>query len=545
MRIKSLKIERFRCFGADPITVDFSKGNYFVVVGPNGAGKSNLVEAIRWATGSRSITSDNVDISDFHGCDSEKPLLSEIQLADPIQKGDTFNHLHQVHYLAISAREYSKGDQKGDIRASSLALSAERQPIMMDVPIPRAKNKQFSDEEKEAFLKPLPLTVRDLRSDLSIFFLDPTNFEYNLSTRRGSLLSALTKVMGADLFREDAKVEFKGNSRRRKDVIKELTDEIGGILQSDRADAILQSARDFMAEQMELPKDALGLSLTLPSGQDLISKLSLLARDGHDSPAIPVESCGKGYSALAMVGLFRSLTLADVKPGFVLLVEEPESFLAPAVRSAFANQLREFASAGNQVIIVTHSPEFIDPYEPGEVIRLTKADGKTQVRQWPVGTGKPTFDKALKFVEPNLGKMMFARRLLFVEGADDIAAVRAALKLKSVDPAFFGLEVIRMDGKTNCKAFHSYVSGFGIPHAFLLDADAKPNAQAMDATGKTWKLFDPDLEGVLGTVKVSGSNSSNVYGIVSAFADWPALKASHPKFAEPIEGVLTELGITP
>lgn len=53
MRLRYIKLAGFKSF-ADVVKVEVS-GNLTGVVGPNGCGKSNIIDAVRWVLGERSI----------------------------------------------------------------------------------------------------------------------------------------------------------------------------------------------------------------------------------------------------------------------------------------------------------------------------------------------------------------------------------------------------------------------------------------------------------------------------------------------------------
>ena len=53
MRLKRIDLEGFKSF-CDPVTIVFDH-SIVGVVGPNGCGKSNVLDAIRWVMGERSV----------------------------------------------------------------------------------------------------------------------------------------------------------------------------------------------------------------------------------------------------------------------------------------------------------------------------------------------------------------------------------------------------------------------------------------------------------------------------------------------------------
>ena len=66
------------------------------------------------------------------------------------------------------------------------------------------------------------------------------------------------------------------------------------------------------------------------------------------------------------------------------MVEEPEIYLHPQARRVVSNKFDEFVNLNstnrNQVIITTHSSEFIRNTDIGNIIIVKKVDGKTYTK---------------------------------------------------------------------------------------------------------------------------------------------------------------------
>jgi len=73
--------------------------------------------------------------------------------------------------------------------------------------------------------------------------------------------------------------------------------------------------------------------------------------------------------------------LLDPKPHPLLCVEEPENQLYPSLLWDLAEEFRAYASRGGQVFVTTHSPDFLNAVQLGEVFWLVKHKGYTQVHR--------------------------------------------------------------------------------------------------------------------------------------------------------------------
>lgn len=73
--------------------------------------------------------------------------------------------------------------------------------------------------------------------------------------------------------------------------------------------------------------------------------------------------------------------LYDPKPHPLLCVEEPENQLYPKLLPELAEEFRSYAIRGGQVFISTHSPDFLNACELGEVFWIVKKDGYSEIRR--------------------------------------------------------------------------------------------------------------------------------------------------------------------
>lgn len=84
-------------------------------------------------------------------------------------------------------------------------------------------------------------------------------------------------------------------------------------------------------------------------------------------------------------GTIKMLTylvlLNDPEPHPLLCVEEPENQLYPSLLEELAEEFRNYANKGGQVLVSTHSPDFLNAARLGEVFWLVKKDGYTEIRR--------------------------------------------------------------------------------------------------------------------------------------------------------------------
>lgn len=73
--------------------------------------------------------------------------------------------------------------------------------------------------------------------------------------------------------------------------------------------------------------------------------------------------------------------LNDPKPHTLLCIEEPENQLYPTLMAELAEEFRDYANRGGQVMVSTHSPDLLNAMNLDEVFWLVKKDGLSQIRR--------------------------------------------------------------------------------------------------------------------------------------------------------------------
>ncbi|WP_282276101.1 AAA family ATPase [Stenotrophomonas sp. PS02297] len=88
------------------------------------------------------------------------------------------------------------------------------------------------------------------------------------------------------------------------------------------------------------------------------------------------------YVSDGTIKMFAYLVLLhDPKPHPLLCVEEPENQLYPRLMAELAEEFRLYANRGGQVLVSTHSPDFLNAIELDEVCWLVKRNGYTEIRR--------------------------------------------------------------------------------------------------------------------------------------------------------------------
>ena len=120
------------------------------------------------------------------------------------------------------------------------------------------------------------------------------------------------------------------------------------------------------------------------------------------------------YVSDGTIKMFAYLVLLhDPKPHPLLCVEEPENQLYPKLMTELAEEFRLYAQRGGQVLVSTHSPDFLNAVNLEEVIWLVKSGGETQIR-------RAKDDEQIAAYMADGDKMGFLWKQGFFEGADPV-----------------------------------------------------------------------------------------------------------------------------
>ena len=118
------------------------------------------------------------------------------------------------------------------------------------------------------------------------------------------------------------------------------------------------------------------------------------------------------YVSDGTIKMFAYLVLLhDPKPHPLLCVEEPENQLYPKLMSELAEEFRLYADRGGQVLVSTHSPDFLNAVALDEVCWLVKKDGATEIR-------RARDDDQIKAYMADGDQMGYLWKQGFFEGAD-------------------------------------------------------------------------------------------------------------------------------
>lgn len=166
-------------------------------------------------------------------------------------------------------------------------------------------------------------------------------------------------------------------------------------------------------------------------------------------------------------------------PGYMLLIDEPETALHPnAIRAASKHLYGLAEDNAWQVMLATHSPLFIDPLQDHTtIVRLARTDANPSPRTFRSDSVSFTSEekdnlKILNRFDQGLAEMFFGQLPVLVEGDTEFAAFELLIE---EDLAAFPLAtkpvLVRARGKHTMLLIMKILEQFEVPFSVLHDAD--------------------------------------------------------------------------
>jgi ABC-type branched-subunit amino acid transport system ATPase component len=240
-------------------------------------------------------------------------------------------------------------------------------------------------------------------------------------------------------------------------------------------------------------------------------------------------------------------------PGYLLLIDEPENALHPMASRAAQRHLYKLAESPDwQVIMTTHSPYFINPFEDHTtIVRLERSDDAegTPVSPRTYRSDLIDFDgddkerlKALQNIDSSFSEVFFGSYPVLVEGDTEHAAFMASILERQHD-LVNKLTIVRARGKAILTPLIKVLSHFRIDFSIVHDCDPPFNKNG-DGNGmwtENGKIRDaiitarangitvrhrisvPDFERLLGGSEESKDKPLNTYLNVSKDDDLAAI----------------------
>ncbi|WP_442846426.1 ATP-dependent nuclease [Leeuwenhoekiella sp. H156] len=524
MKIESLRIENFRAFKDE--TIDFD--DYTSFVGPNGVGKSTVFHALNlFFRQSKDSQTDLLKLSanDFHHSNTSQPIKITVMfssLSDQA-KEDLADYVRQNKLIVTAIANYDSITEKAEVKqyGNRLGMEEFRKFFEADkngAKAPELKEifKSFRDKYSEinsanskadmisalhdyesknpdkCILIPsedqfygVSRGVNKLESHLQWIFVpaikDAT--EESEESTRSALGQLLARTVRSKVSFDERIRELRNNVRNEYqkllDAEQETLDDISGSLQNRLANW----AHPNITASIQWKQD--------PDKSIKIEEPLAGLRVGERGFEGELSRFGHGLQRSYMLALLQELSTfqSENVPTLIMGIEEPELFQHPPQARYLAETLLELSQASSQIIICTHSPLFI-PGDSFDKIRLACEQGEpseTKIKRLTYDSlakelhavGEKLVSesgmvaKLYPSLNPVVNEMFFCKKLILVEGHEDIAYISSYLLLTEKMNEFrrHGCHIVPVEGKNKLIKPLAMAKLLNIPTMVIYDSD--------------------------------------------------------------------------
>lgn len=493
MYISSVSIDNFRNF-KNNTTINFNEGMN-VIIGHNNSGKSNLLKALELVLSLNSVKRLSVD--DFNKeltIDELKESSPKVTISVYFTESENEEEFSEDLITVSNWLIELKKPYQAKLTYSFYLPEKEEEEYINAMKSESSKSiEDYWHLLKHKFLRKYRTSVyggdtllkqvaeTESLNKIDFQFIDAIrDVERDLFTGRNTLLREVI-----DFFMD---YEIKNNTE--KDKSKKIQEQEIEKLKKDfsiNAAALIKTLQDRMEhgkkEMLSYAKDT-GASFgnAIPDfdgnilDSELYSALRLIVKY-ETGITIPATHNGLGYNNLIYMSLLLAKMQKDASGDYlgsnaksfpVLVIEEPEAHLHPAMQYKFLKFLRENGKhKARQIFITTHSPNITSAVTLNELMCLHRTV-KNELNIAYLGKIFENDPKGKAFIERFLdttrSDMLFAKSVIFVEGLAEQLTMSIFAKYMGCDLEGNHVAVINVNGRY----FNHFLKLFDTSQKFTL-----------------------------------------------------------------------------
>lgn len=438
MILEKINIRHYRSI--ENISIIMPKNKPLILFGPNNAGKSNILSAFDRILGERFPTFIDVEDSDYFMRDKNNNPTIDINV-----KFDS-------PYYADKYKSYS-----------SIFLTYGVGGKINENLIHDGNNKKLYINS-------------DARECFKSFLLDAnrnTNFHFNYSNKY-SLLSKFNKSLH-DSLTDDDKKELSYSFENIKSVFENKT-QFANMFTIFK-DSIEESVKGFIHH--------LEADFSAYDPNNFAKSLRINAFENSEVRSF--DEFGTGEQQILVMAFAKAYMEAFKGRNFLFILEEPEANLHPLAQKWLKKYIYDLCESGLQIIISTHSPNFINPSNLEGLVRVFKDEGVTKTIQLDTTKLKQVLIETgvneNRISSKNLGDYfdlrlyseqlegMFADKIILVEGLTEKLALPIWLERRDYFLSANGVEIINCMGKSNIPTLYRLYESYGYRCICVFDGD--------------------------------------------------------------------------
>ena len=417
IRIDSISIKNYRSFGQESQTFKFPDKDYkkpVAIVGYNNSGKTNLMNAIKYGL-YESVREDTFELKDFHNCLWENPPAFILSFSADIVDRDLRQNVCYNNDSRVLA----------DSKSEKITECIDACDCYSDVS--KKRNKKWVIKQKAP-----------------IFYINFHKIKDEISIKKGSwgnLKSFLAKHIKKIV---DADDEMKSRKKIFEEETKAATEHV--LSESSLSDFVKAIKENYTTN---LRDNNCEVDFGLPDYEDIFLQMIFkIGLYGEKENLVPIDHFGDGYISMFVMAVIKAIAESKTDDRCLFLFEEPESFLHENHQEYFYKTvLCNLSENGHQVIYTTHSDRMVDAFDTRGLIRIEFDERKKQtvkkyndvVEAVAINpeevpsleiVGLSDFNSFIKSVEPNFNKILFSKKVVLVEGPNDLMVYKEVVKRK-------------------------------------------------------------------------------------------------------------------
>lgn len=469
IHIDGIVVENYRSF-KDKVKIIFPDENYkkpVAIVGYNNCGKTNLLNSILIGITEKYVNKDTFTLDDFHNRDINNipNIYTKITASDELKKDGRSVNLNGYHFLKLE---------------------------LDDNVIESAKIESYKDGHRNQ----KNFNAFGANKYYKIFYVNFHEIKKEISTKKtswGNLTSFLAKhiknIVNLDTNMLSKKLNFK-------EEIKNSTQNI--IEDSKLYDFLNKIQKNYSTN---LRNNNCNIEFGLPDYEDIFLEMMFkIGLNGDLENLVPIDHFGDGYISMFVMAVIQAIAEDNDDDRCLFIFEEPESFLHENHQEYFYKVvLCGLAENGHQVIYTTHSDKMIDIFDTKGLIRL---DFNEELKQTEVKYNKANeefllhndefideikdYNNYIKIIEPNLNKIIFSRKVILVEGPNDMMVYKEIIRKKVLEKTgdkrfadtylnFNNISIIPHHGKATALILIKLCKHLGLDYFVINDFDFADN----------------------------------------------------------------------
>lgn len=418
IRIERILIENYRSFG-HRVIVKFPKEDYkkpVAIVGYNNSGKTNFLNSILYGITEKYVTKDSFTINDFHNriYNNIPKIITEINSSSEPKVGGGTASLTGYHFL--------------EMKLDGIEIESARINSFNDA---GQTSKNFSAFGAAKYFRIFYINFHEIKKEIS-----------TKKTSWGNLSSFLAKhiksIVDKDIVMAGKKDIFKGE-------VKSSTEKV--LADSSLNDFLEKIQTNYSTN---LRQNQCHIEFGLPEYEDIFLEMMFkVGLNGDMNNLVPIDHFGDGYISMFVMAVIQAIAESNETDKCLFLFEEPESFLHENHQEYFYKTvLCGLAEKGHQVIYTTHSDKMLDIFDTRGLIRFEfDEDSKQTVLKYnkhdneffegeendEVLSEIDDYNNYIKLIEPNLNKIIFSKKVLLVEGPNDLMTYKEIIRRKVLE----------------------------------------------------------------------------------------------------------------